>query len=136
MEPCNRRLPQHPNAALHRSFDHDAMQMRSPNSIGRSAGKFSLRGCAFADETNAAKGIGFALGDLDAEIAKSPDSIGQEALAARFVDGRKRTIRHDHAEAVTASRERRRQASRPTSGDKHIPRLGEFERHRSPHATI
>lgn len=136
MQSRDRRLPQHANTTPRRSFDHHAVQMCPPHSIGRSPRKFSLGLCPAADETNAAEGIGFARRNLDAEVAQSFDSIRQKALAARLVDRRKRAIRYDHAQAATARRDRSRQAGWPTSGDKHIPRLGERERHKAIHVSI
>jgi predicted subunit of tRNA(5-methylaminomethyl-2-thiouridylate) methyltransferase len=129
-------LPQQANAARNRSFDHDVVQMRPPNSLRPSMLKFSLNHGAAIEETNTAKRIGVAFGDFDAKVAQGFNAIRQKALAARFVDGRNRAIRHDHTQALTACRDRGCEASRSTSRDEHIPRLGKLERHKSLNTTI
>ncbi len=73
------------------------MQMRAPDSIGGPAGKHSLGFHAMAYKTNAAERMCVALGNGDAKLLQSLDSIWHQAFAAGLVDGRDGAIRNDHA---------------------------------------
>jgi hypothetical protein len=75
----------------------NAMQMRTPDSVSCSARKLGLGFCAVAHETNAAEWIRFAIGNRDAEMAQSFDSLRHQALATSLVDRGNGSIRHDHA---------------------------------------
>jgi hypothetical protein len=124
MKSSDRGLPQHAHAAGRRVIQQNAMQMRTPNSVSRSARKLSLGFCTVAHETNAAEWICFAVGKRDAETAQSFDSLWHQALATSLVDRRNGTIRHDHAQTAMARRDGRRQAGWTAASYEYIHRVG------------
>ena len=102
---------------------HDAVQMGAPDSVRGSARKPGLGGCAAAHEANAAEGIRFAVGDLDAELVQSLNSIRHQSFAARLVDRRNCAVRHHHAQTVTACGNGGGQAGRSTADHEYVPRI-------------
>ena len=104
--------------------------MRAPDSVRGSARKRSLGFCAVAHATNSAAWIRFALGNRDAELVQSLNSVRHQSLAAGLVDGRNCAIRYHHAQTVTARRDGRRQTGRSAADYEYIPRTRKTARHK------
>src|SRR5208283_715984 len=131
MQSGDRSLPQHANAARRRMIQQDTMQIRTPDPVRCSPRKHSLGLDAFANKTNAAKGIRFTFGNRDAELVQRLESVRHQSLAAGLVDRRNGAIRHHYAQTVTTSRDGRCQTGRSAADYKYIPRLGETRLHKS-----
>ena len=56
----------------------------------------------------------------DKVVAKGRERVGHEAFAARLLDGRGGTVRHQHAQSFRARGNGRRQAGRPATHHYHI----------------
>src|ERR1700732_3481105 len=104
-------------------FQHDTMQIGTPDSVRGSARERSLGFCAIAHETNPAEGIRFAFGDRDAEVVQRLRSVRHQSLATSLVDRRNRAIRQHHAQTMTARCDGRRQSGRSAANYEYIYRI-------------
>ena len=76
MKTSDSRLPPQENAARFRVLNHDAMQSGAPDPVRGSARELGFSFLVSAHETNAAKGLSFALWNGDPQIVECLDSIG------------------------------------------------------------
>ena len=75
------------------------MKSRSPNATAGLANEDRIRAETRDDETDAAEWHGVASSDLDAQVPQRGHPVWHHALAARFVDRRRRAVGHRDVES-------------------------------------
>src|SRR5438477_12704372 len=74
-------------------------------------------------KTNATEWIGVLRRDRNPKLLERRQTIGHQAFAAWFVNRHLSAIRHNDAESLLPSRDRRRQSSRTAPNHKNISRI-------------